>query len=187
MSIKEFEKGKTYRWIGPQDFSDDWAPAMEDWKDGKPRLCTSGGKRASFKDIKNNPWSYSHCLEHFEEVTIVSKPKKKYTPIEGFVSGKWYVYHGTEPEGNWNHDGEMDFVLDGKPHLCTDGYSKRATFYDDGKSWLWGDLSLWEEVPGPKKEEKPLTVARVKTKVERTPLTRSKRRRSAIEKINTNF
>jgi len=76
--------------------------------------------------------------------------------ITKFEVGKWYVYHGVR-KGNWNYEGEMDGVLDRKPHKCVkidDEYDGmwRAGFEDiaNGRLWSWFDsMDGFEEVPAP--------------------------------------
>jgi hypothetical protein len=60
-------------------------------------------------------------------------------------TGHYYKWNGPNKRpSDWNYGGEMDFMLDGKPHLCTDGRGKYGKF-DDSPSpelrWCWdGDL-----------------------------------------------
>lgn len=80
--------------------------------------------------------------------------------IKGFVSGKWYRYIGPGKEKDtisWNESGWMDFLLDGKPHKCNEGYDNTASFFDSpdpNRAWgfqkpqkyMGGDLRYFEEV-----------------------------------------
>lgn len=70
--------------------------------------------------------------------------------IKAFETGKWYRYAGKKRKGDWNHEGEMDFCLDGAPHECTWGDGSYAKFRDSGdpdRSWTWDDdLDQWDEV-----------------------------------------
>ena len=64
--------------------------------------------------------------------------------IERFEAGKWYRYKGKKRLELWNQQGEMDFILDNKPHLCVHGRDGYADFKGDergdGEGWWWGDL-----------------------------------------------
>ena len=73
--------------------------------------------------------------------------------IKEFVSGKWYRYIGPgKGKDNivWNNEGEMDFLLDGKPHKCNEGNRYVASFFDSpDPDCLWsftGKLNYFEEV-----------------------------------------
>jgi hypothetical protein len=66
--------------------------------------------------------------------------------IDKFEAGRWYVYEGKARQSGWNEDGYMDYVLDGKPHLCMRSFGKSARFKDDEKNsfgmsciWTWGE------------------------------------------------
>ena len=67
--VKSLEIGKTYRWIGPQDYNDNWAGEMDKIKDGKPRkvLRNNFMGRLYFEGFESS-WHWDHVLEHFEEV-----------------------------------------------------------------------------------------------------------------------
>lgn len=77
-----------------------------------------------------------------------NKDEKKITE---FKSGKWYRWIGPKkrPSG-WNHLGEMDFLLDGKPHQCNKGARTFASFFDSPDSdyqWaFYGDMKYFREV-----------------------------------------
>ena len=66
--------------------------------------------------------------------------------IKKFEVGKYYRYTGSkreernDPVLDWNYEGEMDIVLDGKPHQCiyTDN-PKWAQF--EGQEPGWGSPS----------------------------------------------
>ena len=73
--------------------------------------------------------------------------------IKSFVSGKWYRYIGPgkgKDNITWNSEGEMDFLLDGKPHQCKEGSPSFASFFDSpDPNWDWnffGNLECFEEV-----------------------------------------
>ena len=77
--------------------------------------------------------------------------------IKGFEKGKWYRYEGDRGMC-WNYDGKMDYMLDGKPHLCLEGSSGLARFKEDEENtsddftWAWGDLYKFYECDPPIKE-----------------------------------
>ena len=73
--------------------------------------------------------------------------------IEKFEVGKWYRYTGRERRAQWNHEGRMDYVLDGKPRKCVAvppwQMPRNAAFEDDKTKhcWSWhSGFELWEEV-----------------------------------------
>ena len=71
--------------------------------------------------------------------------------IKEFKSGHWYRWTGPkERQSGWNSEGEMDFILDGKPHQCKEGCGGWASFYDSIEfdySWDWhDDLQSIEEL-----------------------------------------
>ena len=73
--------------------------------------------------------------------------------IKGFVSGKWYRYIGPGKETDditWNENGQMDFLLDGKPHKCKEGNYSDASFFDSpdpNREWEFRrGLNYFEEV-----------------------------------------
>jgi hypothetical protein len=85
---------------------------------------------------------------------VIKESKQTYEPITGFETGKWYVCHLTKRPHEWNIDGEMDGLLDGKPHKCTFGEGASAEFEDISSrgfgGWLFsGQLRYFEEVPSP--------------------------------------
>lgn len=66
---------------------------------------------------------------------------KKKKGIKKFEEGKYYKWVGPKerPE-DWNCKGRMDFMLDGKPHLCvSSGFDSAiiASFSDDVGAWAW--------------------------------------------------
>ena len=73
--------------------------------------------------------------------------------IKEFKSGKWYRWIGPK---DWKLNKEMEFILDGNPHISKGRY---ASFYDSpdpGYTWFWGDeLQYFEEVPAPNKHPEP--------------------------------
>jgi len=90
--------------------------------------------------------------------------------ITGFKEGHWYVYRGKGNSGNWNWNsqGEMDFVLDGKPHQVNKSFSDcGASFHDSTDPecyWVWNDfLEDFKEVPCPTKDE-PINIYDCKEK-----------------------
>jgi hypothetical protein len=70
--------------------------------------------------------------------------------IKEFKSGRMYVYKGHSRLNGWNSDGEMDFVLDNKPHLCKKGYGECASFFDcENQNFMWAwkaGFENWFEV-----------------------------------------
>lgn len=73
--------------------------------------------------------------------------------IKEFKSGHWYRYIGPGKYNDgitWNGAGEMDFLLDGKPHQCNVGDSQCASFFDSpDPNWTWGfngSLKYFEEI-----------------------------------------
>jgi hypothetical protein len=81
MAVDKFEVGKYYRFIGPKSFNTHWNEDMDNWKDGKPRVCLSEkdhsattygmGQDCSFADIRDEWWYLSAHREVFEEVEMV--------------------------------------------------------------------------------------------------------------------
>ena len=71
-------------------------------------------------------------------------------------TGHWYKWTGPKerPHG-WNPDGEMDFMLDGKPRKFRAHLDTRydcAGYFDDGDWWSWlKGIEYMEEVPEPSK------------------------------------
>lgn len=77
-------------------------------------------------------------------------------PVDHFEVGKWYKWVGPkERQNGWNHEGEMDFMLSGKPYKCIESnresWSRFLGF--DKYEWAWGDLSNFREVPEPRESE----------------------------------
>jgi hypothetical protein len=77
-------------------------------------------------------------------------------PVTAFEEGKWYRWVGpkTRPNG-WNIDGEMDKVLDGKPHRLVKMVSAMEGLFDvtprretDFWDWRYG-FEFFREVPAP--------------------------------------
>lgn len=67
--IKEFEKGKYYRWAGPNERQESWAIEMFQVLDGKPRKCLYGNSSsAEFEGVEDGYWDWYEGLEHWEEV-----------------------------------------------------------------------------------------------------------------------
>ena len=57
-----------------------------------------------------------------------------------FYDGQWYRWTGggTRPDG-WNDGGNMDFLLDGKPHQVQRGSDASASFFDSPlPDRMWG-------------------------------------------------
>ena len=50
--------------------------------------------------------------------------------VSEFVKGKYYVCVLKERATNWNYNGDMDKVLDGKPYLC------EYADYEGGHKWF---------------------------------------------------
>lgn len=77
--------------------------------------------------------------------------------ITEFKVGKKYVCDLKERGLCWNISGKMDFLLDGKPHLCVMAESKGEMIYasfeedeannhNDGNMWIfWGDTDHFTE------------------------------------------
>ena len=83
--------------------------------------------------------------------------EKAKTPVKKFETGKWYVCHLNERPSSWNSNGEMDGLLDGKPHKCIMGYETDASFEDipfpsDGGWCFYCNMDYFEEVPAPNAE-----------------------------------
>ena len=70
-----------------------------------------------------------------------------------FEEGKWYKWTGKkERQEGWNPEGHMDFVLDGKPHLCVSACGYCAEFEGQpsgGLEWRWGEHHLFQECSAP--------------------------------------
>jgi len=58
-------------------------------------------------------------------------------------TGHYYRWTGPKKrQDEWNSNGEMDFILDGKPHLCTFGSGDLGKFEDSSSpdhDWSWHD------------------------------------------------
>jgi hypothetical protein len=86
-------------------------------------------------------------------------------PVTEFNVGHWYQWVGLKkrrPRWNGSSDGlgpgNMDFILDGKPHRCTKRNGDyQASFPESpnpGHCWDWTDgLEYFREVPAPEKKE----------------------------------
>lgn len=67
--------------------------------------------------------------------------------IKEFKEGKWYIYTGKR-QSIWSSGGEMDFMLDGKPHKCVSANGDWADFEGNERDfllWNWGDLTNFFE------------------------------------------
>jgi hypothetical protein len=88
MTIKKFEKGKYYRWVGKGPGTAWNMEAMSFVLDGKPHLCTKAGKLpeqwdssgthngtfAAFENRNGNyPWDWRGDEKYFEEVKATRK------------------------------------------------------------------------------------------------------------------
>jgi hypothetical protein len=85
--------------------------------------------------------------------------------VTEFKEGHWYKWIGPKkrrPRWNGSSDGlgpgDMDFILDGKPHRCTKRHGDyQASFPESpnpGHCWDWTDgLEYFREVPAPGKKE----------------------------------
>jgi hypothetical protein len=66
------------------------------------------------------------------------------------ITGKWYRWTGPKTRiYGWNGSGEMDFMLDGKPHVCSYGFGEYGKFQDSpdpGFEWQWIGIKYMEEV-----------------------------------------
>ncbi len=62
-------------------------------------------------------------------------------PPDEFKDSRWYCWVGpSERPRFWNEEGDQDFILDGKAHLCTMGDAKSASFSnspESGRMWYW--------------------------------------------------
>jgi hypothetical protein len=79
MAVDKFEKGKKYKFVGPEDYNFCWNIDMNPWKDGMPREClnilsdnqnTTYGRlqECIFSEVPSN-WSYVDAhRKHFVEV-----------------------------------------------------------------------------------------------------------------------
>ena len=71
--------------------------------------------------------------------------------VKRFKAGKYYKCILTGRPDDWNRDGKMDAMLDGKPRRCVqaidDGYKTfmRAAFEGISGVWAWG-FDEFEEV-----------------------------------------
>jgi hypothetical protein len=68
--------------------------------------------------------------------------EKENNMIKEFEVGKYYKWVGPkERQRAWHSAGEMDYMLDGRPHLCTGGGTTCASFEEDhdGYYWSWED------------------------------------------------
>lgn len=63
--------------------------------------------------------------------------------VKELKSGHYYKWIGSKKRpDDWNDEGNMDFMLDGKPHLCIEGGSDIGVFPDSRRpdwEWIWGD------------------------------------------------
>ena len=78
-----------------------------------------------------------------------------------FVSGQWYRWTGgSQRPDDWNPAGEMDFLLDGKPHQVREGSGDCASFFDSpDPEYKWrfaGQLGKFECVAPEKDPTKKL-------------------------------
>lgn len=62
--------------------------------------------------------------------------------VEKFVKGKMYRYTGgkTEADPEWDWTEDMDFMLDGKFHLCDHADIERASFVECENVYYWDDI-----------------------------------------------
>lgn len=116
--------------------------------------------------LASNEFDYeAKCGNYFPYFVLekIAPPKEaeKSTPstigVTEFITGKWYVCHATERPDMFHSGGKMDGLLDGKPHLCTNGCGTLASFdvaprgkgmYSD--MWAFNStIHLFEEVPAP--------------------------------------
>jgi hypothetical protein len=85
-------------------------------------------------------------------------------PVTEFKAGHWYIWVGPKKRrADWNNEPDesgqrgMDFILDGKPHRCTEGFGALASFPESPSPehcWRWSDgLEYFREVPAPGKKE----------------------------------
>lgn len=106
--------------------------------------------------LPNGDWTW--CRE--DQVRLVTSSPAHGKPVTSFESGKWYQWVGPKkrrPRWNGNFDGtgdgQMDFILDGLPHLCSYGRGKGAKFPDSpdpDHEWNWDDgFEYFREVPSP--------------------------------------
>ncbi len=88
-----------------------------------------------------------------ENARAPKKPLSAERPVLQFESGKWYHWVGPRKRRHgWNEDGEMDFILDGRPHPCNVGHGCNASFFDSSnptREWVWCSSSMehFREVP----------------------------------------
>lgn len=77
-------------------------------------------------------------------------PSSQARAAKCFEVGHWYRYDGPKERAPfWNNQGMMDFVLDGKPHLCVESIDWNA---GEGNflAWFWGSTQRhFVEVPAP--------------------------------------
>ncbi len=68
--------------------------------------------------------------------------------IKQFESGKYYRWIRSLDRPHYFSDsGDMDFILDGMPHLCNEGRGNDASFFDSPTPnivWSWKRLDLEE-------------------------------------------
>lgn len=70
-----------------------------------------------------------------------------------FEVGKWYLCSAKKRPVDWNPEGLMDGVLDGRPHKCTVSVGDNCSFdvtprEDNGGTWsFWDSDELFDEVP----------------------------------------
>ena len=71
--------------------------------------------------------------------------------IDKFEVGKSYVCSLRERGDRWNREGEMDFLLDGKPHKCIGADGMDAIFEETPKTeWcFYFDEEHFSEVTAP--------------------------------------
>ena len=62
--------------------------------------------------------------------------------VEKFVEGKMYRYTGgkTEADPEWDWTEDMEFMLDGKYHLCDIADVERASFVECDNMYYWDDI-----------------------------------------------
>lgn len=72
--------------------------------------------------------------------------EKYLTEIEELHDGDWIVWVGGENRPSWfSSSGQMDFILDGKPHKVNKGRKDIASFYGSPSpncEWAWGPESM---------------------------------------------
>eukprot|EP00906_Rhabdomonas_costata_P023685 RCo034044 len=156
LPVKQLQCGQWYRWTGGTQRPSYWNDygQMDFLLDGKPHQVNEGrGEGASFFDSPDPDfvWSFIGDADKLEQV---SAPEGASGRVRQLRTGQWYRWTGgTQRPSDWNDYGQMDFLLDGKPHQVKEGGGHFASFFDSpsvDRMWNFvGHLDKFELVAGP--------------------------------------